>query len=122
MAVKKGRPKKPPKQRVKINNLLLYVEQLPENNPVKQHLTEDKMIRLKRYVEELLYLEFIIFNLKSDIEANGEIEVYKNGSQETRRTNPALTTYIDTVKTYNQLLRQVTELLRNTELDIAKTW
>ena len=102
MAVR-GRPRKPPKQKVKIADLLHYIEQLPEEDPIRQRLTTDKMIRVKRYVEELLYLEFVITNLKGDIEENGEIEV-KNGSQETRRTNPARTTYIDIIKAYNQLL------------------
>ncbi|MFZ2539793.1 MAG: hypothetical protein WAX04_12985 [Oscillospiraceae bacterium] len=122
MVVKRGRPRKPPKPKVSIKELLQYIEQLPEESPIKQQLATDKMIRIKRYIEELQYLDFVIVNLKADIEINGEIEVYKNGSQETRRTNPALTTYIDTVKTYNQLLRQVSETIRGVELLLERIW
>lgn len=95
---------------------------MPPDNPLKQELTPDKLIRIKRYIEELQYLDYIIVGLKSDIEANGEIELYENGNQKTRRTNPALTTYIDTIKAYNALLRQVSEILRGIEIEIAKTW
>jgi len=117
-----SRPRKPPKPKIKVNDILKYVEQLPPDDPVKQRLTPDKMIRIKRYIEELQYLDYIIIGLKADIEANGEIELYVNGAQQTRRTNPALTTYIDTVKAYNTLLRQVTEILRDVEIDIIKVW
>ncbi|MFT8347738.1 hypothetical protein [Clostridium saccharoperbutylacetonicum] len=110
------------RKKVSILELLDYIEQLSEDSEMKKSLTEDKLIRIKRYLEELKYIENIIKNLKKDIKENGEIEIYKNGSQETRRTNPALTTYLDTIKTYNQLFRQVTEVLRNTEIDVQKNW
>ena len=118
----RGRPKKPPKPKVKIGELLSYIERLPEDNLVKQQLTPDKMIRIKRYIEELQYLDYVIVNLKADIEINKVIEVYKNGAQETRRTNPALTTYIDSVKAYNQLLRQVSEIIRGSEIAVERSW
>lgn len=119
MAKKRGRP---PKQKVKIKDILSYIEQLPEDSSLKKRLTPDRLIRFQRYIEELLYLEYVIVNLKADIADNGEIEVYKNGNQETRRTNPALTTYVDVIKAYNQLFRQASEILRGTELDIERTW
>ncbi|NLN48632.1 MAG: hypothetical protein GX154_06000 [Clostridiales bacterium] len=119
MAGQRGRP---PKQKVKIKEILSYIEQLPDDNDIKLRLTPDKMIRFRRYIEELQYLEYTIVNLKADIEKNGQIEIYKNGSQETRRANPALTTYVDVVKTYNQLFRQASEILRGTEIDIEKNW
>lgn len=117
-----GRPRKPPRKKVNISDLLDYIEQLPDDNLTKKNLTPDKMIKISKYVDELKYIETIIKKLKLDIKKNGEIEIYKNGSQETRRTNPALTTYLDTVKTYNQLFRQISEVLRNTEIDIQKSW
>lgn len=114
--------KKPPKQKVKLKELLQYIEHLPADDPISRHLKPDKMIHIKRYIEELLYLEFVIVNLKKDIQLNGEIEIYKNGRQKTRRTNPALTTYIDTIKAYNQLFRQVSEILKDAEIALERTW
>jgi len=117
-----GRPRKPPKQKVKVSGLLSYVESLPEENPIRQHLTPDRMIRFKRYVEELQYLEYIIASLKDDIQENGTIELYKNGIQETRRTNPALTTYTETIKVYNQFFRQLSDIFNCVEIQIEKAW
>lgn len=117
-----ARPKRPPKPKVKIKDLLSYIEALPADDPIRKRLTPDKMIRIKKYIDELLYLDHVILGLKDDIDQNGEIEIYQNGIQRTRRTNPALTTYIDTIKAYNQLLRQVSEILRGAELDIEKMW
>ena len=117
-----GRPKKAPKPKVKIKQFMTYIENLPEDDPLKAKLTEDKMIRLRRYLEELEYLDYIILGLKSDIAEHGEIEVYENGAQRTRRTNPALTTLIDTIKTYNQLFRQASEIVSGAEIEIKKEW
>lgn len=114
-----GRPRR---KKVNIANLLDYIEKLPDDNLTKKNLTPDKMIKISRYIEELQYLDTIIKNLKFDIKKNGEIEIYKNGIQETRRANPALTIYLDTIKTYNQLFRQITEILRNNEIEIQKNW
>lgn len=110
------------RKKVNIMELLDYIEQLPADSQIKKDLTEDKMIRIKRYLEELKYLDSVIRQLKADIKQNGAIELYKNGSQETRRANPALTAYMDAMKTYNQLLKQVSEILRNTEIYIQKLW
>ncbi|MDT8715547.1 hypothetical protein IAI10_02590 [Clostridium sp. 19966] len=110
------------RKKVNIMELLDYIEQLPADSQIKKDLTEDKMIRIKRYLEELKYIETVIKQLKADIKKNGAIELYKNGTQETRRTNPALTSYMDAMKTYNQLLKQVSEILRNTEIYIQKLW
>ncbi|MDP1809751.1 MAG: hypothetical protein Q8L35_09515 [Actinomycetota bacterium] len=80
------------------------------------------MLRIKRYIDEILYLDYVILGLKEDIALNGEIEIYKNSAQQTRRANPALTTLIDVIKTYNQLLRQVSELIRSAEIEVEKQW
>lgn len=117
-----ARPKKPPKPKVKIKDLLVYLEGLPADNAIREHLTEDKMLRIRKYFDELLFLDHIILGLKDDVGRNGAIEIYVNGSQQTRRTNPALTTFVDVLKVYNALLRQVSEILRGAEIEIQKQW
>ncbi|HZK52966.1 MAG TPA: hypothetical protein VFC84_01995 [Desulfosporosinus sp.] len=117
-----ARPRKPPKQKVKISDLLKYIENLAQDDPIRQHMTPDRMIRWKRYVEELEYLEFIIHGLKEDIAEHGSIELYVNGAQQTRRTNPALTTYSDLLKVYNQFFRMLSEINHCVEIQIEKSW
>lgn len=110
------------RKKVNVLELLDYIEQLPESDAIKQKLTPDKMFVISKCIEELKYYENIIKNLKKDIKKNGEIEVYKNGIQETRRINPSLKCLNDTIKIYSQLLKQISEILRNVEIDILKTW
>ena len=104
----RGRPKKP---KVKIANLLKYLESLPVESPVKQSLTEDKMIVIRRYVEELAYLESVMLALKEDIHEQGEIENFVQGAQQLRRANPAIDMYFSTLWAYRQLINKINELV-----------
>lgn len=117
-----GRPRKPPKPKVKVKELMAYIEALPQDEPLKKLLSPDRLICLRKYVEELTYIEYILIRLKDEVELYDPIELYENGSQKTRRTNPALSTYNDMLKTYHYLLRQVMAIIRGIELDIEKTW
>ena len=114
-----GRPRR---KKVNIMDLLNYIDQLPEDDYIKLNLTTDKMITINKYIDELKFLEGAIKSLKVDVKKNGYIEVYKNGIQETRRTNPAYTSYLTTIKTYSNLFQIVVEVLRNTFIDIQKNY
>ena len=117
-----GRPRKPPKPKIRIMDLLKYIDGLPPSDPLRERLTPDRMIILKRYVEELMYIDFVLVRLKAEVEEHKPIEVYVNGSQRTRRCNPALSTYADLVKLYHYLLRAVAEIIRGAEIELEKTW
>lgn len=118
----RGRPRKPAKPKVRIKGLLGYVESLPPDDPLRARLTPDRMICLRKYVEELQYIDYVLLRLKDDVEEHDPIEVYVNGSQRTRRTNPALSTYNDMLKTYHYMLRQVTDILRGAQAELVDEW
>ncbi len=105
---KRGRPKKP---RVKIIDLVKYLDSLPAGNITKQSLTGDKMIIVRRYTEELIYLESVMLALKEDIHMQGEIENFVQGSQQLRRANPSLELYFSTLRAYRSLINKINELV-----------
>lgn len=118
-AKKRGRPRK---VQVQITHLLDYLEALPAANPTKQRLTPDKMLVIARCVQELQYLDGTLARLKEDVATHGEVEEFVQGKQRLRRANPALEQYFTAVRNYKSLVRQVSDILRGTELDVAREW
>ncbi len=110
---KRGRPKNP---RVHVTELLDYLASLPEDSHVKQNLTPDRFIIIRRYIEELAYLEDMLTRLKADIDANGEVEIFVQGAQQLRRANPSVDMYHKALRTYRGLVNKINELLRGVEV------
>ncbi len=106
----KGRPKK---IKVKIANLLKYLNDLPENHPTRQKLSPDKMLIIQRYVEELAYLETQIAELKMDIHEHGTVELFEQGTQKLRRQNPSCELYFSCWRQYRMTAAKINELLYN---------
>ncbi len=112
---KRGRPKNP---RVHVAELLDYLDSLPEDSYVRQNLTPDRLIIIRRYIEEMAYLEDMLTRLKADIDAHGEVEIFTQGAQQLRRANPSVEMYHKTLRTYRGLVNKINELLRGVEV----TW
>ena len=110
---KRGRPKN---VRVNVKTLLEYLEALPAESYVARNLTPDKMIWIRRYTEELEYLEVLLSRLREDIDQHGEVEVFVQGAQQLRRANPSVDMYHATLRTYRGLVNKINELLRGVEV------
>ena len=110
---KRGRPKN---VKVKVSSLLEYLEALPAESYVARNLTPDKMIWIKRYVEELGYLEAMLSRLKEDIDRHGEVEDFVQGAQRLRRANPSVDMYHKTLRTYRGLVNKINEILQGVEV------
>jgi len=110
---KRGRPKN---VKVNVRSLLEYLETLPAESYVARNLTPDKMIWIKRYVEELEYLEAMLSRLREDIDQHGEVEDFVQGAQRLRRANPSVDMYHTTLRTYRGLVNKINELLRGVEV------
>lgn len=115
----RGRPRKP---RVKVNAILKYIASLPDDSELKQRMTPDKMIALKVYVSQLEYFDDLIIKLKADIDTNGEIELFVQGIQTLRRTNPALSSMMELYRLYGQVYRQIVALVGSAEAIIERQW
>jgi len=109
---KKGRPRNP---KIKIADLLDYLDSLPNDNHMK--LTPDKLIIIKRYIEELQYLEKILGQVKADIDKQGEIEYFVQGKQKLRRVNPSMELYYSSLRAYRGLVNKIEEIIKGVEID-----
>lgn len=111
--IKRGRPKKP---KIKIAQLIKYLDELPEDSPIKRKVTYDQMMIVKRLVEELFYMESLIHSLKMDIHENNPVEDFVQGKQRMRRTNPAIPLYYEAVRSYKGYLREINSILHGVDV------
>ncbi len=107
---------RPPNIKVNIRDLFDYLDLLPDDHVTKQNLTYDKMVIIKRYVQELIFLEGLLEELRADIEMNGPVELFEQGSQIMRRANPSVAQYNACMRTYRGLVNKIDELLRGIDL------
>lgn len=115
----RGRPRK---QRVKVIEILDYIASLPEESELKQHMTPEKMVALKALVYQLESLDGMIVNLKADIAERGEIEMFEQGSQKLRRTNPAVSLLLEIYRLCRHTHSQIVAIIGNTEAIIERQW
>lgn len=111
---KPGRPKNP---KVKISELMNYLDSLPENSQIKKNLTPDKLIVIRRYIEELQYLDKKIKRLKADIDEFGEVEIFIQGMQRLRRANPSMELYYAALRAYRGLVNKIDDIIKGVEID-----
>lgn len=64
-----------------------------------------------RLADELIFMQRTLQALKQEVEDNGAIELFKNGSQEMLRESPALKSYNTTIQRYGALYKQLTDLI-----------
>lgn len=81
--------------------LMLIVDKIPED---KQYIG----IKL---VDELVFMESTLKDLKKQIKELGTVEHFKQGKQEFLRECPALKSYNSSIQRYSQLYKQLTDLL-----------
>lgn len=74
-------------------------------------IPEDKKTIASKLIEELIFIEKTLAKLKKEIELNGVIDHFEQGSQKMLRENPALKSYNTTVQRYSVMYRQLTDLI-----------
>lgn len=74
-------------------------------------IPEDKKAIAGRLVDELIFMQSTLSELKEQIKDKGVIEEFKQGKQEFLRESPALKSYNATLARYSQLYKQLTEML-----------
>lgn len=87
---------------------------MPKINTYKkilQHIPEDKQPIAAKLIEELTFMEKTLKKLKDQIEAYGEVEEFKQGTQNFLRESPALKGYNTMVQRYSVMNRQLTDLM-----------
>lgn len=114
-----GRPKK---RRIKIRDVLKYVNSLPDDSDIKKRLTPEKILALQELVEQLEYLGASIVNLKRDIAERGEVEEFVQGNQKIRRVNPAMKLLLESYRMCRHTYSNIVEILGDVEIRVDKYW
>lgn len=92
-----------------INAELRKLKRIAKNVPA------DKTAIANSLIAELAFMSGTLAELKEVVNTTGAIELFKQGSQEFLRENPALKSYNTTINRYSQLYKQLTDLLPKTD-------
>lgn len=76
-----------------------------------QLVPEDKKPVAKKITTELNFMSSTLTQLRKLVKEQGPVVLFKNGRQEMLVENPALKSYNTTVQRYNQLFKQLVDLL-----------
>lgn len=82
-----------------------------EFKAILEKIPQDKKQVGNRLVEELLFMQETLEDLKSQIREKGTVEKFEQGKQNFMRESPALKSYNTTVNRYSQIYKQLTDLL-----------
>ena len=86
-----------------------------EFEKILEKIPEDKKFIGQKLVEELIFMQTTLTNLKRQIKENGEVEHFEQGKQNFLRESPALKSYNTTVQRYSLLYKQLTDLMPKTQ-------
>lgn len=78
---------------------------------ILKKIPEDKRYIGEKLVTELSFIEKTLDRLRKQIAESGEVEHFKQGSQDFLRESPALKAYNTTVQRYSVMYRQLTDLM-----------
>ena|SRR5699024_1722407 len=92
-----------------ISTDMKQVEQLLKDIP------EDRRAIAQGLYNELVFMQNTMASLKEQVETDGAVSLFKNGSQEFLREHPALTAYNKTLQRYGQIYKQFIDLLPEVE-------
>jgi len=86
-------------------------QKIDEYTEILEKIPEDKKLIGEKLIAELSFMESTLINLRAQIQASGETEEFKQGSQNFLRESPALKAYNTTVQRYSVMYRQLTDLM-----------
>lgn len=78
-------------------------------------IPEDRRAIGESLFEELAFMEKTMDSLKAQVNEEGPVSLFKQGKQEFLREHPALTAYNKTLQRYNQTMKQLIDLLPDSE-------
>ena len=83
----------------------------PELEAILEHIPEDKKYIGRKLIDELVFMQDILTQLKRKIKENGTEEEFIQGKQNFVRESTALKSYNTTVQRYSTLYKQLTDLM-----------
>ncbi len=84
-----------------------------------KNLPADKLKFVSDPIHQFAVTRITLQRLSEELEKGDVIELFEQGKQRLRRENPALKAYNTTIKSYTAQLKQLLDLLPNSEADKA---
>ena len=100
----------------------LYARQKKEQNRIKKlykNLPKDKLEIAKKLIERAAYMLVSLEEMEAKIDEDGLVVVMPQGNYEIERAHPLLQPYNAMVKNYNATIKQLDDLLPNSEAETA---
>ena len=100
----------------------LYARQKKEQNRIKKlykNLPKDKLEIAKKLIERAAYMLVSLEEMEAKIDSDGLVVVMPQGNYEIERAHPLLQPYNAMVKNYNATIKQLDDLLPNSEAETA---
>lgn len=82
-----------------------------ELKEVLQKIPDDKQAIAARLIDELVFMQKTLQQLKRQVDENGTVELFEQGKQSFMRESPALKSYNTTIQRYSNLYKQLTDML-----------
>lgn len=80
-----------------------------------EKIPEDRKAIAARLVDELVFMQKTLADLKRQIDDNGTVELFEQGKQSFMRESPALKSYNNTISRYGALYKQLCDMLPKEE-------
>lgn len=100
----------------------LYTRQKKERNRIKKlykNLPKDKLEIAQKLIERAAYMLISLEEMEAKIDEDGLVVTMPQGNYEIERAHPLLQPYNTMVKNYNATIKQLNDLLPNTEAETA---
>lgn len=80
-----------------------------------KEIPENKQPMAQGLYNELVFMQQTLTELKTKVQEEGAVSLFKQGQQEFLREHPALTAYNKTIQRYNQTYKQLLDLFPETD-------
>lgn len=90
-----------------------------ELKEILEKIPADKQVIAGRLIDELIFMQETLTDLKKQIKELGTVEHFEQGKQSFLRESPALKSYNNTLRQYSSLYKQLCDLMPK-EVEVAK--
>ncbi len=86
-----------------------------EFRDILEKVPEDRKAIAKNIMDELIFMQDVLQNLKENIREHGVVDDFQNGKQHFLKESPAVKSYNTTVQRYGGLYKQLENMLPKEE-------
>ncbi len=82
-------------------------------------ISSDRRAIAEELAKEIMFMAATLEELRQNVQENGAVDLFKQGSQEFMRESPALKAYNTTIQRYSLLYKQIVDMLPKPTEDVG---